>query len=273
MAISSENIAPGFAAPDKTDDPSFYVQFLRYADSIADVGPIRETMRRQMKIEPGHRILDVGCGIGGESRALAEIVGPGGQVNGLDVSETLVNVAAESSRENRGGALRFAVGDVHHLDFPENAFDSCRSERVFMYLREPRMALDEMIRVTRPGGRVVIYDFEWDSFYVTGSQTMRSRKIHRNLADKVQNGHIGSELVCLFRDLNLVDVELTPAVMRFPLKFYHFALNGLILDAVKSGAFSEKEISDWWRDLESADKQSLFHSGMLGFIVAGTKPI
>jgi ubiquinone/menaquinone biosynthesis C-methylase UbiE len=65
---------------------------------------------------PASWLLDVGCGTGGDVRALAELVGPRGQVVGIDSSEVMI-AEARSRSAVAGLATEFRVGDAHHLRF------------------------------------------------------------------------------------------------------------------------------------------------------------
>jgi ubiquinone/menaquinone biosynthesis C-methylase UbiE len=59
--------------------------------------------------------------------------------------------------------VEFYPGNVYQLDFAENSFDAARAERLFEHLDHPKLALVEMIRVTRPGGRIVVASPDLDS--------------------------------------------------------------------------------------------------------------
>jgi ubiquinone/menaquinone biosynthesis C-methylase UbiE len=267
----NENIAPGFTAPDKASDPSYYVSFLKATDALEDVPVIRESMRQQMRLQPGHQVLDIGCGLGSETKVLAKIVGEKGRAVGLDVAEIMVKTARDFAQAERLNNVDFQVGDVSRLNFGDHTFNSCRSERVFMYLKDPRQSLAEMIRVTQPGGRVVIYDFDWDCFWVTTSDQAVTRRIHRHISSQLPNGHIGSQLLELFAQASLKDIQFVPRLMRFTYDFYQQALGGLITTAVTSGAVSENEVRIWQADLKNLEAEKRFFSGMQGFAVGGTK--
>jgi ubiquinone/menaquinone biosynthesis C-methylase UbiE len=108
---------------------------------------------------PGALVLDVGCGTGADVRALAASVGPTGRVVGVDNSTQLVDEArTQSAGQGLDATVGFQVADAHDLPFAEASFDAVRAERVFMHLARPDRALAEMIRVTRPGGRLLVAD-------------------------------------------------------------------------------------------------------------------
>jgi SAM-dependent methyltransferase len=71
-------------------------------------------------------------------------------------------------RRDEGSGVRYAVGDITALDFPDATFDAVRTERVLQHLADPDAAIRELIRVTVPGGRVCLIDTDWESFLVDG---------------------------------------------------------------------------------------------------------
>lgn len=109
-------------------------------------------------LKPGDDVLDAGCGPGLISETLAGVVGETGQVLGIDLSEERLNEARQRCQGRPG--LRFLRADVRSTGLPDAAFDYTWSQYVFQYLPQRRPALDELIRVTRPGGRVVVSEID-----------------------------------------------------------------------------------------------------------------
>ena len=103
------------------------------------------------------RVLDVGCGTGNLSLALARSPKVDG-VTGIDVSATYVEHARALSLDSR---LEFIVGDACQLPFPDGSFDNSLSMLVLQFVPRADAALREMRRVTRSGGTVAAAT--WDS--------------------------------------------------------------------------------------------------------------
>ncbi len=109
-------------------------------------------------LAPGMVALDAGCGPGVITELMADIVGPTGSTVALDLSpERLAEARARCERLTQ---CRFVQADVRETGLPAASFDYTWCQFVFEYLPNPELALAELIRVTRPGGRVVVTDMD-----------------------------------------------------------------------------------------------------------------
>jgi SAM-dependent methyltransferase len=113
---------------------------------------------RHLPISSHNRVLDVGCGSGSMSRLIANSF-PQAEVVGVDVREQYLDFARARAREEGTRNVTFQSGDVFALPFPDASFDLIWSKYLLQWLREPRNALAEMKRVTKPGGFVVSCDY------------------------------------------------------------------------------------------------------------------
>jgi ubiquinone/menaquinone biosynthesis C-methylase UbiE len=105
------------------------------------------------------RILDVGSGTGDDVLALAERCGPGTLVIGLEQQLELVDEAVRRAR-NVALHVRFAVGDAHSLPFADDCFDVVRADCLLGEIDDRPRVLKELVRVIRPGGRLLVHDHE-----------------------------------------------------------------------------------------------------------------
>lgn len=102
------------------------------------------------------RVLDVGCGIGGTSRHLAKSLGPNSKVQGITLSPNQVKRATELAAEQNLPNASFQVMNALAMDFPDDTFDlvwACESGE---HMPDKKKYVEEMIRVLKPGGRLVI---------------------------------------------------------------------------------------------------------------------
>ncbi len=107
---------------------------------------------------PGDRVLDVGSGTGYFTRIMAEAVGPNGAAVGVDPSASGVE---RSRRATRLSNCTFVEGVAEALDFTDGPFDVVVTSLMMHHLPEDlrSQAIAEMLRVLRPGGRVLVADF------------------------------------------------------------------------------------------------------------------
>ncbi|WP_236940683.1 demethylmenaquinone methyltransferase [Frondihabitans sp. 762G35] len=101
--------------------------------------------------KPGERVLDIAAGTGTSSAAIAK---GGAEVTALDFSAGMVAVGRK-----RQPAIEFIVGDAEKLPFGDEEFDAVTISFGLRNVNRPKVALDEMYRVLKPGGRLVICEF------------------------------------------------------------------------------------------------------------------
>lgn len=100
---------------------------------------------------PGERVLDIGCGTGGTTAALARAVGAGGRVLGVDISEQLVGAASAQGLAN----ATFEIGDAAAWPFESGSFDLVFSRFGVMFFGDPVAAFANIRRAMRADGRLV----------------------------------------------------------------------------------------------------------------------
>lgn len=261
-----------FTGVDLTPDARFFVEFLDLANEQPDLCRVKPILAERLCLSADARVLDVGCGTGDDARMLGSLVAPAGRVIGVDASETMISVARERSR---GSALpvEFTVGDACMLDFADDTFDAARCKAVLMHLEgEPAHAIAEMIRVTRAGGRIVLFDFHYDALAIDHPDRARTRSIVDTTCDGIRHGWIGSQLPRLAADAGLSDIQVEGQTLRFTYPVFRHILNGPIARAQQEGHFNDAEITQWWQPLDQAEARGQFMATMLTFIVTGTVP-
>ena len=109
-------------------------------------------------VHPGEMVLDLGCGAGFDACVAARLVGPAGQVVGVDLTPEMVHRAWEFAALLPFRQLSFQVAAAEKLPFPLNFFDAVISNGVFNLVVEKTQAAAEIFRVLKPGGRLLLAD-------------------------------------------------------------------------------------------------------------------
>jgi ubiquinone/menaquinone biosynthesis C-methylase UbiE len=108
-------------------------------------------------VAPGMEVLSVGCGPGVILGAICALH-PSVRGTGIDISPDRVNEAVRRNRDNP--ATRFLCGDAHAMQFPPDSFDLVYCRMLLQYLRNKERAVEEMVRVCKPGGTVLLQDLD-----------------------------------------------------------------------------------------------------------------
>jgi ubiquinone/menaquinone biosynthesis C-methylase UbiE len=259
-----------FTTVDHTADPDFFLRFIDEANKQPAAIAWKPSILQGLRLQPGMRVLDLGCGTGADAFEIADLVSPGGSVTGVDSSESLIGEAVRRVA-SRGLPVTFQVGDARALQFPNDYFDAVRTERMLMHLPDPSRALAEMARVLRPGGRMVVLDFDWENQFCDSPYKDTTRKIALSFCDGMKNGWIGRCLPRLFHEVGLTDVSVSLHAITVTYDFLQLLLGGHVARAVANGILSEAEADLWWTDLARANAEGRFLYGMTAFIVAGAK--
>lgn len=123
------------------------------------VEQIKQRTVQLLRLKLGDRVLDVGCGPGIDTILMSTLVGEEGVVCGIDYDETMVKTANALAKQADVGAwTKHNVANALCLPFDSNVFDACRSERLLQHVADGARVLSEIVRVTKPGGSIVVAD-------------------------------------------------------------------------------------------------------------------
>jgi SAM-dependent methyltransferase len=117
------------------------------------IAPIGEALLAQANYQPGERVLDLGCGGGGTTLAIAEAVGPAGAALGLDVAPMLVERARQRAAA-AGSPARFICADAATAVLDEPPFDRLFSRFGSMFFEAPVSAFTNLHAMLKPGARI-----------------------------------------------------------------------------------------------------------------------
>lgn len=114
-------------------------------------------LARRSGLQTARRVLDVGAGKGHWTRTIASLLSPGASVTGLEREAVWVE-AARSGPPSKDITLRFDVGTAEALPYANDTFDVVTCQTVLIHVPDPRAVVEEMLRVLRPGGVLLLVE-------------------------------------------------------------------------------------------------------------------
>jgi ubiquinone/menaquinone biosynthesis C-methylase UbiE len=233
-----------------------------------------ERIIAHLRPRPGGRYLDVGCGTGEDAVALARRVVPGGLALGLDVNADALRGVP------RGTTLpvTFLRGDAEALPFRDGAFNGVRAKRTLHHVQAPARALAEMVRVTRPGGRVIAFEPDWGTAAVSGADPAITRAVLAHWCATRLHGWLGRTLPDLFRTMGLIDIRVEPltehTTTRDPATdgLWEWLVRRAAERAASDGVITGKDAARWLADLDTAERTGRFFACLTFVLVSGRRP-
>lgn len=261
-----------FHSVDQTTNPTFFTQFMDTSHALPTAQSYKQEMMEQLALSVGATILDVGCGTGQDAQDLARAVGPGGRVVGIDSSETMLEIARARTAQAQL-PVEYVLADATQLPFADASFDGCQASRVLGHLHEPGQALAEMVRVARPGARIVVADGDLDLTIVDIPDHALARKMIHSACDQMVQGWMGRQMPRLFKQAGLSVIRVEGRLMPLDYAFFQMVFGGILQRAEAAGVVSTKELTSFWNALKQAEQEQHFFARVGGFVVSGRKPL
>jgi arsenite methyltransferase len=256
---------------------------LRFNDSAAqqllsvyvtpDMLEQRGEVVKLLQLQPGEKVLDIGSGPGFLATTMADLVGNTGEVYGVDISQELLTLAAEHCRHQ--SQLRFLHAEARSLPFPDACFDAVVVTQVLEYLQDVRLALLEMRRVLRPGGRVLILDTDWDSIVWHSADPIRMKKVlaawDEHLADPFLPRTLGPKV--REAGFRMEEYKIIPL---FNPEFSEDSFSNRMIDLIGPFAIGRKgvtaeEVTGWSQELRTIGRQGNYFFSLNRYVFIAVK--
>jgi len=277
---TDETHALGYGQVD--DDPNVGV-LIATMDDTADwhaTQQLRDWERSHLRLRPGQRLLDVGCGLGDAALSLAEDLGAAGELVGVDASAAMI-AGARGRADGARCQVRFAVGDALALDESTSRFDAVRSERCLQWLTDPEAAVAEMARVVRPGGLVSLLDTDWSTFEVDVGDVELSQRVRDGMRiERRRWSNIGGRLADVVRAVGLRPVAQTMATQTWdawnpdesPTPSGCFSMSSLAEDLVDTGHLPARDRERFVSTIHTAAREARFSMALTMFALVAVAP-
>jgi ubiquinone/menaquinone biosynthesis C-methylase UbiE len=236
-------------------DPAEYMAMV----ATTEAGSAYKTLvLRQLRLRPGHVVLDAGCGPATDLIAMHSAVGGEGLVLGLDVDEGMLGIARGRIFELPGVVV--AAGDAHALPLRNGVIDRVRTDRALQHMAQPVTVLKEFRRVLRPGGIAVLAEPDWGTLVVDCSEAETSAVFVDYICQEVvRNALIGRQVDQLGRQAGFTALEV--AIARagfgdFPTADKVLGLQRNAVRACRDGYLTEKQAQEWLTVLQTEPMQA-----------------
>jgi ubiquinone/menaquinone biosynthesis C-methylase UbiE len=247
--------------------------FLEERSRFPDQVQVNTRLREVLAPLPGERLLEVGSGSGVLCRQLVPYIQPDGRIIGLDRSSILAGCARRLAIEaGLSQYLRFDAGLAEELPYPVGSFDGVFAARLLLHSSDPLKIVLEMARVLRPGGRVVVMDWDFGTTAVDHSDKELTRRILQWRTDHHGgNNWSGRQLLRNMATAGLVEVSVAGVVT--VVRDENAALTHSLWRAAEvardTGAISQSEQHAWVAELKERIAAGHFLASIVYFIVRG----
>ena len=239
-----------------------------------DVLRRRALVREALDARAGERILDVGCGPGFYVSELLDEVGAEGSVVGVDASPAMLAVARGRVAGRDNAEIR--EGEASSLPVGDAEFDRALSVQVMEYVPDVPAALEELYRVLKPGGRVLVWDVDWSTASWYSSDPGRMRRALEAWDKHVIHPSLPQTLGPHLRAAGFTDVEMTAhpfATLEHSPETYGGSVAGLLEQyLVAGGGMPEAEVKAWAEEQRELGERGEFYFAVVQVCFTATRP-
>ena len=239
-------------------------------------------------LEPGMRLIDLGCGPGTISVGLAAAVAPGA-LHGIDMEPSQIEMASAAAKAGGHGKAVFQVGDATDLPFEDASFDVAHCHALLNHAPDTQAVLAEVKRVLKPGGLFAAREVFGDSSFIEPARDLGGisgatvwATFLKLLAANGGHPQMGRELKGAFVEAGFVNVRATASFETYDTADDLAFLRGLIIGwffspltmeaTMKHGLASQEQFDRWSRSLDAwMDEPGAFAAFAWGEAI-GRKP-
>lgn len=238
----------------------------------------RAKFQRQLdmlQLEPGERILDLGCGTGAHCRVMAPLVTPGGWIAGIDAELDAITVAERLASGSEYASLSIQMADAHNLPFEDHTFDAAICISVLGFCQDTLRVLTEARRALRPGGRLLLVNSDEATRIYNSSDRELGEKVMKAIAGRTRDPWIGRRLAGLLiaAGFTIVQEDVHAWVEREfgPGQSGYLHAHAMRDHLLTSGGLTEEEYSSWLADLDACQQEGSYCYSVTTFSYVGVR--
>lgn len=238
-----------------------------------DVVAQREKVLALLAPQPGECALDIGCGPGLTTEALALAVGAQGRVSGVDIAPPMLSIARR--RCARLPQVSFEQADVTRLPYADASFDVALASQVYEYVEAIDHALVELARVIRPGGRAVLVDTDWESAVWASHDDTRMRRVIETWNEHIPHPQLPRTLKRRMTQAGFTDVhvEVVPLLnVRYDPDTYSVGMMKMLGNfAAGRNGLTDADIAAWQDDARAIGDEDGYFFSLNRFVFIGVR--
>jgi SAM-dependent methyltransferase len=224
----------------------------------------RRHVRDALAAEPGERILDVGCGPGFYVQELLEVVGRKGSIVAVDASPDMLALARQRTEGHDN--VTFREGNATALPVDDGDVDGALCVQVMEYVPDPPVALGEIYRTLRPGGRVLIWDVDWGTVWWHSEDPDRMRRVLSAWDEHLAHPSLPRRLGAYLHTVGFVDVTVAGhsfATVDYDEESFAVMMLGMAADFVpgRSGVTGDEAAAWLAEQRDLAERGEFFFEG------------
>lgn len=251
----------GFESVDRYKNPVDFVEYLEVVNALPDIQRYKKRLDELLGLSSRDVILDVGCGTGSDMRDIAKrntsirIVGIDISMSMLDRAKTLTSTDLLES-----GTIAYSKQDANYLGFADNSFNVTRADRTFQHLSTPQKALHEIVRVTKPGGRILLTDSFWDTLHIDGVPEEDSDTMRKAYLTIIKNPSIARSFKTLMELEGIQDVKVE--IMKLVFSGFKDAetvlwMEDSLQEGMKMGGITQEEMEHATQSIRTATPEHI----------------
>lgn len=235
---------------------------LEYRGTYPPFVAMRERYFDRLPLDQVRNVLDLGCGTGVVTRALAKVIPPDAKLTGTDFSAELIEIARRfANEEGLGDRITFEVADSHETSAREGQHDLVVLHTLLSHVANPAQVLKEAARVTAPDGRVVVFDGDYASItFGAGDPELNDCALRGLLETVVAHPRVMRQFLELVPGSGLVLADFLPEVLAEAggAEFFKSMMESYTPAMVQAGHIDDATAQEWSETQHKASEKGSF---------------